>query len=193
VPEQDQATQIRNLQELARRQGTDIHQLGERTTGAEPRAVLRVWGALLPGGLPASTMGTWLVLPVFTSANDVFPSSFMNFGLWDVFASPDETVGGQTGIVMTLLFVVLALGAAALSEPRMGRLYAVGGGAVLLLAAETCLRVGISGEVVGQSTSDSGNSYQSLYAYGGGALSIALVFTAGIAAWAFSRAKSFRE
>lgn len=192
MPEQDQATQIRNLQELVRRQSADIHQLREQAGGTEPRAAFRAWGVLLLGGLLASTMGTWLVLPHFAMANEDFPDTFMTFGLWDVFGAPGETVGGQTGIVMTLLFLLFGLGTAALVAPGAARLYAVGVGAVLLLAAEIWLRVGISGEVAGQATGN-GESYQYFYAYGGGGLSIALILTVGIFAWAVGQAKNFKD
>jgi hypothetical protein len=193
VPEQDQFTQIRNLQELVRRQSADINQLRKRAGGTEPRAAFRAWGVLLLGGLLASTMGTWLVLPHFTPAvNEDFPDSFMNFGLWDLFGSPGETVGGQTGIVMTLLFVLLGLGMAALVNPGAARLYCLAVSAVLLLAAEIWLRVGISGEVAGQAVGD-GESYKYYYTYGGGGLSIALMLTVGIAAWAFTQAKNFKD
>jgi hypothetical protein len=192
VPEQDQSIQIRNLQELVRRQSADIHRLGEQAGGTEPRAAFRTWGVMLLGGLLASTMGTWLVLPHFTSANEDFPDSFMNFGLWDVFGSPGETVGGQTGIVMTLLLLLLGLGAASLARPGAARLYAVGVSAALLLAAEIWLRVGISGEVAAQGV-PSGDTFRNVDAYGGGGLSIALVLTFGVAAWAFGQARNFRD
>ena len=192
MPEQDQSIQIRNLQELVRRQSADIQQLKERAAGTEPRAAFRTSGALLLGGLLASTMGTWLVLPHFSSTNEDLPDSFMNFGLWDVFGSPGETVGGQTGIVMTLLLLLLGLGLAALVRPGAARLYSLGVSAVLLFAAEIWLRVGISGEVAGQAVGD-GESYRYFNAYGGGALSIALVLTFGLGAWAFSQARNFRD
>ena len=192
MSEQDQSIQIRNLQELVRRQSADLDRLRERASGAEPRAAFRAWGVVLLGGLLASTMGTWLVLPHFTSANEDFPDSFMNFGLWDVFGSPGETVGGQTGIVITLLFVLLGFGMAALAEPGAARLYTAGVSAVLLLAAEIWLRVGISGEVAGQGLGR-GDTYQNIYAYGGGGLSLAFILTFGVAAWAFSQAKNFRD
>lgn len=196
--DEDRAAEINQLRALVLRQGTDIKILREVSHDAETHAVFRVWGVALLAGLFATTMGTWLVVPVFRTSGDYSTfDSVTNYGFWDVFGSPQETVGGQTGITIALLLVLIGIGMAALSVPTSGRLFLASAGSVVLFASEIWLRVGFSGQVAtmveGGSDGNGGLAVKPAYAYGGPAMTLAFLFTSAIAVGAFSQAQVLRS
>ena len=157
----------------------------------EARTLARVFGAALLAGLFATTMSGWLVVPNY-GTSDFYPSSVDSFGLWNIGGASHETVDGQTFTTIALLALLLALGVSAIAVPSTVRLNLLGAGALLLLASEIWLRIGIGGQVATVSgTTASG--FTTKYDYGGGALSLAFVVTAGLSLWAFNQAQYFRR
>lgn len=196
--DEEHAAEINQLRALIKRQGTDIKILREVSHDTETHAVFRVWGVALLAGLFATTMGTWLVVPVFATSGDYSTfDSVTDYGFWDVLGTPHETVGGQTGITIALLLALIGVGMAALTVPTVARLFLTVAGAVLLLVSEIWLRVGISGQVAtmveGGSDSSGDLVVKNVYAYGGPALTLAFLLTGAIAVGAFSQAQVLRS
>jgi hypothetical protein len=194
----DRTALINQLQSFTRAQGREIKVLQEAAQEAGAYAVTRVWGVVLLAGLFATTMGTWLVVPVFNTSSDYSTlDTTRAYGFWDILGSPGESISGQTGITMALLIVLIGVGMAGLSVPGVARLRAAGVSAVLLLASEVWLRAGMSGQVAAEienGLDDSDNPViKNAYAYGGAALTLALGLTGLIAVLAFNQAQHLKR
>ena len=190
--EPDQEMQLKQLRALSDRQGSNLNLLGERAKAVEPRAVFRVWGVALLLAMLAGSMGTWMIVPFYAGSGNLYPSGAFGYSLWDIPGAVGETVTGETVLVILLLFLVLALGMAALATPGPVRPVVCGGAAVLLLAAEIWLRIEIGDQAFALNDYTSGTTTY-YHPFGGGALTLTFVFTAAVALWSFDGARRFRD